>query len=226
MTILLFHGDNQVESRRGLKNTPVIGELRELDGTKLLPKDLETILGTNNLFSSETLLIENLFSRLKSKDKDSCIALLASYSGDKQILIWEKKELTKATLSKLPKSWKISLSKLPSILFTFLDALYPSNAKNALSLLHDLVSSGQEPIIIHTMISRHISNLIIAFSATTPKLPPWQLGKLKSQAGNWSEAKLIHFHEELLRIDYQIKTGQTKLDYISQLDLLISGELG
>jgi len=223
--IILFHGDDTAKSRQQLKQVTVTGEKRELDGLKIAPKDLESTLATTNLFSSETIVIENLFSRLKSKDKDACIKLLTDYQGEKQILLWEKKELTKAVLTKLPKTWKISLSKLPALIFNFLESLYPGNLPNILAHLPDLRASTPD-ILLHTMISRQISYLILIKSASNPKFAPWQIGKLKSQASHWTDQQLVHFHDELLRIDYQIKSGQTKLDYSVQLDLLLASALG
>ena len=63
--IYLFHGDDPKSSRNNLfelkkKHT----DIREINGDKLLPKDLESTLGTESLFGNETILIENLLSRL------------------------------------------------------------------------------------------------------------------------------------------------------------------
>ena len=227
--ISLFHGEDTAKSRLLLRaqiTQDIAGgaEIRELAGDKLTIAELSSLLATANLFGSESLVIENLFSRLRSKEKDACIQLLVSYASTKNILFWEKKELTKAVLTKLPKHWKISLSKPPAILFNFLDSIYPGNASNALSLFHQLVATA-DPILAHVMLSRQISYLLIAQSAAHPKFAPWQLGKLKSQADKWSEPALIHFHDELVRIDHQIKSGTTKLDYVSQLDILLLSAL-
>lgn len=230
MTLYIFHGDNISASRKAFRDQVQIYqnkgyEIREISGDKLEPKELESILATSNLFTPETVVIEGLFSRLKSKAKDACISILQNYAGEKNIICWDKKEITKLTLSKLPKTTKNALSKLPAIIFTFLDTLIPGNAKNSLNLFHELILSTND-LLIHTMISRHISNLIIASSATTAKLPPWQLGKLKSQAKQWNQDQLISFHDELLKIDYLVKTGQSKLDFASHLDILLLKVLG
>lgn len=224
--ITLFHGEGIAESRKLLisavtKDKLEDREIRYIEGDKLSPKDLESALGTASLFSVETLVIENLLSRLRSKDKDVCIELLSKYSGDKNILLWEKKAITKIALAKLGKNIKVNESKAPTALFTFMESIEPGNAKLALDLLHEVVMDSED-IIAFTMLARQISYLIMMKTGTSPKFAPWQMGKLRTQAGKWSESQLEHFLAELLKIDLAIKTGTTKLSYTDHLDLLLT----
>lgn len=228
--ITVFHGDGTAESRRLLQSSisedKLSGhEIRFIEGDKIAPRDLDSILGTSSLFSVETLVIENLLSRLRSKDKDSCIELLSKYTGDKNILLWEKKSITKIALGKLGKTAKSTESKAPTALFSFLEAIEPGNAKRAITLLHEVVA-GTEDIIVFTMLARQVSYLIMMKTGTSPKFAPWQMGKLRSQASKWSEAQLETFISELLKIDLAIKTGTTKLSYKDQLDILLVSLLG
>lgn len=226
MTTYLFHGDDQKSSRDNLfEIKKKHDDIRELNGDKISPKDLESTLGTESLFGNETILIENLFSRLRSKDKDACIELLKNYQGSRDILIWEKKTLTKLTTGKLPKDWVIKESKPPSILFNFLDSIMPNNYQQASTLLTSLRTNSDDGLVF-IMLARHISSLIQAKTATSIKLPPWQIGKLKAQASGWDINQLIHFYDELYLIDNKIKTGNTKLDLGSQLDILLLQVLG
>lgn len=225
--IYLFHGDDQSGSRNNLfEQKKKYTDFRELNGDKLLPKDLESTLGTESLFGNETILIENLFSRLRSKDKDACIQQLISYQGERDILIWEKKALTKLTTNNLPKTWVVKESKPPALLFTFLDSLTPNNSVQALKLYHQLLAMNHEPGFVFIMLARHVSSLIQAKTATTLKLPPWQIGKLKAQANSWDTAQLLRFYNSLYELDKKIKTGNTKLDLGSQLDILLLQVLG
>ncbi len=223
--IYIFHGDGSGASRKLLSDAVAKDkanghEIRTLEGDKLPPRDLESVLSTASLFSVESIVIENLLSRLRSKDKEACIDLVSAYKGDKNIYLWDKKEVTPANLKKFV-SAKISNSKAPTELFSFLESIEPGNAKNSLALLHKLVLETED-IIVFTMIARQISYLIIAQSATVPKLPPWQISKLKIQAGKWSLPLLKQFISELTNIDFQIKTGRSKLTYKDHLDLLLS----
>ncbi|GAB4027254.1 MAG: hypothetical protein Fur0011_4820 [Candidatus Microgenomates bacterium] len=227
MTTYLFYGDDQAASREKLYEIKrKYPDIRELNGDKLLPKDLESTLGTESLFGNETILIENLFSRLKSKDRDTCIQLLINYSGNRDILIWEKKTLTKLTTNKLPKTWKVVESKPPALLFNFLDSITPNNSTQALKLYQQLLTMNHEPGFIFIMLARHVSSLIQAKTATSLKLPPWQISKLKNQANSWDTASLLLFYDSLYEIDKKIKTGNTKLDLDSQLDILLLQVLG
>lgn len=221
----IFHGDNTALSRKLLqdaiaKERQLGRQIQTLEGDKLTPRDLDSTLATANLFSVESLVIEGLLSRAKSRDKDACLELLAKYSGDKNVLLWDKKEVTKANLSKLPSS-RVSLSKAPTALFSLLESLGPGSAKRSLALLHEVVTSTED-IVVFTMIARQISSLIIIRSATSPKFSPWQLAKLRSQAANWSDKQLTTFLSRLLQIDFAIKTGATKLSYTDHLDLLLT----
>lgn len=227
--LYIFHGDAAASSRKLLQDAVANAksqghEIRTLEGDKLAPRDLDSILATASLFSVETIVIEGLLSRVKSRDKDSCIDLLAQYSGDKTILLWDKKEITAPNLKKFS-SAKISNSKSPTALFSFMESIYPGNAKQTLSLMLDVIKSTED-IIVFTMLARQISYLIIIKSATSPKFAPWQMGKLRAQASKWTDKLLETFIAELLKIDLSIKTGATKLSYADHLDILLINLLG
>lgn len=228
--IFIFHGDGTALSRKLLqdaiaKERQLGHEIRTLEGDKLVSRDLDSTLATASLFSQETLVIEGLLSRVKSKDKDACLQLLVDYEGNKNILLWDKKEITKPNLAKFATKAKISLSKAPTALFSLLESLEPGSAKRSLALLREVVS-GTEDIVVFTMIARQVTYLIIMRSATSPKFSPWQMAKLRSQAAKWTTPKLKHFLSELLKIDFAVKKGATKLSYADHLDILLLSLLG
>ena len=226
MTISILHGDNIGESRKAL-NTALDSlkaqgvEITYLDGAKITRPDLETALSTGSLFFSQALVIEGLLSRLRSKVKESLIKLVAGYQGDKQIFLWDGKEVTKTNITPFGKSAKVAVYKTPAVIFQLLETLRPGNYASAHSLLFSC-SSTLEAGFTFVMLTRHVSNLLIARSGDASKLIPFTRGRLISQAGMWDENKLILFHTELLRIDRSVKTGTSKLDYLSQLDLLLA----
>jgi DNA polymerase III delta subunit len=227
--LYLFHGDSTKDSRvlliSALEKERAAGhEIHTLEGEKIAPRDLESALQTESLFSEESLVIENLLSRLRSKDKDACLALVKNYVGDKNIFLWEKKEITKVNLANLPSSAKISNSRAPQLLFNWLETIYPGNQKSCLALLHDLRSTIDD-LFLFTMLARQISYLIMMKSGTSPKFAPWQMGKLRSQAAKWEETALQSLLYRLLEIDEAVKTGQTKLSYADHLDILLVNSL-
>ena len=72
------------------------------------------------------------------------------------------------------------------------------------------------------MLSKRVSQLIIAKSS--PQLltgASWQKNKLINQAKAWTLPKLLHLHQHLFTTDLQLKTGQSQLDMIDNLDLII-----
>jgi DNA polymerase III delta subunit len=223
--IQIFHGDGTATSRKLLqeaiaKDRANEREIQALAGDKLAPKDLESVLAAGNLFAQESLVIENLLGRLRSKDKDACIQLIAEYQGEKNIFLWDKREITKPNLAKLAKA-RVSISKAPTALFTLTESLEPGSAGRSLNLLHQTVKDTED-IIVFTMIARQVSYLIMIKSGTSPKFAPWQMGKLKTQATKWSDKQLSDFLSQLLDIDFSIKTGRSKLSYTDHLDLLLT----
>jgi DNA polymerase III delta subunit len=228
--LYLFHGDSTKDSRvlliSALEKEKAAGhEIRTFDGEKITPRDLESTLNTASLFSQESLVIENLLSRLRSKDKDACLVLIKSYVGNKNIFLWEKKEITKAHLANLPTTAKVSNSRAPMLLFNWLETVYPGNLQNCLTLLHQ-VTAVTEDILVFTMLARQISYLIMMKSATSPKFAPWQMGKLRAQSAKWAESALQAMLYRLLEIDEAVKTGQTKLTFADHLDILLVNSLG
>lgn len=225
MTLYLFHGDNLAASRQDMqslltKHKAENRALSYLDGRSLTHKDLELALFTQNLFQEETLIIEDLFSRPKSKEKDSCLVLIANYQGDKDLVLWEKKELTKTILKKFP-HLIAKLHKTPVSIFRFLDSLSPQNTKQSLDYLHQAAAELEEGFIF-IMFVRRISDLLIAKSGDTSGLSPWLATRLSSQAQAWPESTLLSLHKQLAEFDYKYKTGQTKLTYLDLLDISIS----
>ena len=227
--LYIFHGDGTTTSRKLLqeaisKEKSQGNDIRVIEADKLAPRDLESILATSSLFGTESLVIEGLLTRLRSKDKDACIDLLAKYEGPKNILLWDKKAITKLAIGKLGKNAKATESKAPTALFSFMESIEPGSAERSISLMHEVIT-GTEDIIVFTMLARQISYLIMIKSGTSPKFAPWQMGKLRSQAALWSDKQLELFLAELLKIDFAIKTGTTKLSYSDHLDLLLTSLL-
>jgi len=230
MTKYLFHGDNQKESRLAFqkvlaKEKSSRQEIRSIDGLRIVPSELATILATTNLFANETLLIENLGSRPVSKDKKLLLTLIKDYSGNKNLLLWEKKELTKTIINALGSKVVISLHKTPAIIFKFLDSLTPGSTTLSLKLLHETANSVEDGFIF-IMLTRQVTDLLIAKSGDLTSLNPWKRSRLVEQARLWSEPSLLKFHHSLLEIDFKLKTGATKLSYLDQLDILLISLLG
>lgn len=223
--LILLHGDNQKDSRLSLKDYVSRWQkegrtTQTIDGQKISLADAKNALYSNQLFEKQNLVIENLLIRPHSKLKSEIIALISAYSGDKNIILWEKKEITKALINKFGNDITVKVFKIPTLIFKFLESLSPGNAKFSLRLMHECRQVSEEGFIF-IMFSRHIAELIIAKSGDTTKLIPFKRARLISQATSFPDQLLISLHQALLKIDFSVKTGRTGLTYLEHLDLLI-----
>lgn len=226
--LYIFHGDDQASSRNNLLSQIAVEKnqgrsIMTFDGAKITPQDLDSTLATANLFGEESIVIENIASRPLSGDRKKLFGLIKTYTGNKNILIWDKKEITKANITALsPVSPKptIVASKTPAIIFTFLDSLAPGSASRSLHLMHQAASQVEDGFIF-VMTCRQIADLIVAKSGDTSKLIPFKRTRLISQATLFPDFTLYTLHSSLLSIDRAIKTGQTKMSYLEHLDLLL-----
>lgn len=226
--MLLIHGDNLTASRNYLNQLLVAAgqknqEIVRLDGTKITLTDVKQALEAGSLFGQDKLIVvENLFSRLKSKEKEEIIDYVAKSSPTGNLYFWEAKIINLTTLKKFGPKLQIKLFKIPALIFQFLDAVWPGNQKTMLKSLKLLKS--EQPELVFYLLCRRISQLIVAGDlgkAGLTKMAPWQQAKMLSQAQKFTLQQLTAFYQKLLTIDKQIKTGQTlaPLDY--HLDLLI-----
>lgn len=250
--IYLIHGDNQAASRNELNNLISAGKKQKKEIIRFSGKDLTLeyliqALESQSLFGQERLvIIEEFLSQPKSKRQREIIDCLASstpmLSQDLtpgvripgvrirpntgvSIIFWEKKTLTPATLRKLPFIQKAKAFKIPALVFKLVESIYPNNQKQALTYFKEL-SKNQSAEFTFYMIARQIRLLIKAKDGVLPKMAPWMLGKLKSQANKFNSVnKLTKLYKDLLEVDKSIKTGKTPMDLVWHLDLWLINNL-
>ncbi len=214
--ITILHGDNYVASRTALnqlKNTT------KLDAKLILKADLAQALESKALFSDDRpFIIENLLTLPKSKNKQNLINIVLN-ATDKQIYLWDKKTVT-PTVKKQFKNATIKEFKLTKSVFKFLDAIKPNNQVNILKLLHQSLEHDAVELTFY-LLHRRISQLIQAVDNPQElRGAPWQIGKLKTQAKLFTLAQLKNFHQKLLEVEFELKTGRSVIPLASQLDLL------
>lgn len=225
--ITVLHGDSFVASRNHLNQLVSEHKLKENSETiKLQAKqlNLETLtqaLESQSLFGNQKLVvIENLLTLPRSKQKDQMIDLVLNNQAE-NLLLWEKKAITSAVKKKLVKA-RVQEFKAPKVIYSFLDSLKPSTPKISLNFFHQAIAKDAVELIFY-LLSRRIAQLIQALDdPASLKGAPWQLGKLKSQAKAFSLEQLLKLHQNLLNLDYQIKSGQTPLSLTTHLDLLLA----
>jgi hypothetical protein len=222
----VIHGENQVASRKKLiefieqakqQNKEVVN----LNAEKLDRAKLESALLSESLFGHEKLLIiEGIYSLPKSKKKDEFIELISSASIE--IILWDKKSLSKTDFKKLPTVLENYEFKITPKLWTFLDTLStnPRNKTAMLKLFKESVKSDSSEFVF-LMIARQIRILLQIKDNHPPKLAPFMLSKLNKQAKEFSLEKLLNLHHQLYLIDQKQKLSTGLLDLEGELDLLL-----
>lgn len=222
--MIIVHGDNIVASRKHLRDLvedkKKHGDVISVDASTLKIPVLENLLGAQELFSTnQTLVIDNLFSLTRSKQKSDLLTMLSKASRD--IILWEKRPL-RATETKLFSGAQIRLFRTSGSIFTFIESIRPGNAKQSIQLL-DIAEEKDGIEICFALLSRQIRLLIQLKDHDSEGIPPFSVGKLKKQAENFTLPQLIKLYEKLTLIDEQEKTSKSSLSLRQKLDLLISG---
>src|SRR3989344_4644709 len=206
--ITVFHGTDQVKSRLNL-NQELTGTVIKLNAARLSPEDLTQALESSLLFETKQIIfIDNLFSLPQSQNKSKLIDILLSHP-DSPVFLWEKKPLTPAVAKKLSgQKARLVESKLPPVIFKFLDSLKPKNLRLSLNLFHDSLKASA-PEQVFYLLTRRLANLIAAKD------------DLVTQAKAFDLATLFAFHRGLLALDIGTKTGSSLLPLKLRLELML-----
>ncbi|MEK7119451.1 MAG: hypothetical protein AAB457_00405 [Patescibacteria group bacterium] len=211
--ISLFHGDDIETSRLKLnewKAKHAGMEIRTFDSRTIDAAMLTGALESSSLFGAgHAVIIENLTSKLGKKTKlaSQLCSLVALASSDTEIVLWEEKEVTAAAMKQLGTHVIPVLCKTPPIIFQFLDALRPGNAKQTLILFRQL-NKQQQPEITFSLLVRRVRLLLQIVGRATPiGMQAWQISRLTKQAGFFTMEQLRMIEQKLLEIEYSIKTG-------------------
>lgn len=220
----LLHGDNVPESRKKLSELVFQAKekgyevLRFSGGLLEEGKILEAGRTQGLLVEKRAILIENLLASGKGAKK-----LLEKLAKQETFLIlWEGKQLSKPTLTQLKVQFKVLEFKIPTRIFSFLEAIQPGNSKLALKLLSSLPDKDSEGFVF-LMLTRHVRLLIwVKEDHETLRIPEWQKRKLASQAKKFSRDELRRLHTKLLDIDRASKKSEVPGDLGSSLELLLA----
>ena len=221
----IIHGENIVQSRRHLNQLtdPFKGEIIRLDANQMEMSGFKQALESSSIFGLEKMVVvENLFTGRKKKIKDEAIDYLRK-EKPKNLIVWEPKQVDGRKLISF-KNAQINKYELTKYLFKFLESLKPGNQKESLRLL-DLVLENDPPEIVFYMLIRQSRLLLIAKdlgAGGLSKMAPWQKNRLTAQAKLFTIERLLTLHRQLLKIDYEQKTGQAIFPLKQTLELLIA----
>jgi len=210
--LIILHGDNIVASRAELvrlKDLAKDKEIRDINGKDISESELRQAVESLSLFGSTVLVaLENIFSPLGRKEKliKLYADILIQAGKTATIIIWEPKELGKTALTCL-KDANIHLFKTPGIIFAFLDALVPGNARNVIGT-YEKAETTEAPELILYMVQNRVRQLIQVKDGITPnRISGWQLSRLTNQGKSFTMDKLLIMHNRLIELEYSFKTG-------------------
>lgn len=228
--ITVLHGENIASSRKVLTEKIKFfkekgGEVIKLDGRKVGLTEIKQACEARSLFGSNKLVvIERFFSQPKSRQKAEIQNYFQYLSLEIDIIFWEEGKLTPSQLAKFPPQTKSYLFKVEPIIFKFLDSFSPENTRQSLSLLSQC-NKVESPEMIFYMLCRQVRLLILAKDLERKGfagMPFWMQNKFLNQSRHFSLEKLLETHRQLLKIDYEQKTGKAIMPLSFQLDLLVA----
>lgn len=226
--MIIIHGEDLIKSRFQLlslinQQKEQGREVRHLIGQGLTLTAVIQSLESPSFFGPEkAVVIEGLLIR-KDKEVKKIIDYLSQNSSLQDLIWWEGKTLTPAILKKFAQA-SLHYYKINPLIFKFLDSLRPGNALNTLELFHNILRTDKPEQVFYMLVrqSRLLIQAADKKSQSSLKMAPWQKQKLISQAGFFSVKKLISLHRQLLKIDYEQKTGQDPYPLKSRLDLFVA----
>ena len=214
--MLIIHGEDTASSYKRLseiidsfKNSQV--EVVVYEVTELNPTTLRQESESTNLFgNSKCLVIKNLLTGNKVKQKDVYLEIL-SQTQNTEIVLFETKKVSDTALKPFAKA-KIESFNINPVIFKFLDLLRPGNTKTLLTGWNRLLVLNHEPEYIFAMLVRQVRLLIQAKSGPSYlKLSPYPKKLITAQAASFDLSHLLDLHQALYEIDKKIKTGSSSL---------------
>lgn len=226
--MIILHGENIIASRQKLKEETELfkkkenSEILRFEGNNINLIALRQALDSFSLIGGDKLIVlENLFSGRKSKEKEKIIDYLKKNNPD-NLLIWEGKKIDGRSLTAFKKF--VLRFDLPVIIFRFLDSLLPNNNQVSLNLFHQCLNQDP-PEILFYLIIKQFRLLILAADLGQKGLvtmDSWRQQKLISQSQKFGLNRLLKIYRQFLEIDYRQKTGKSPFNLISELDLLLA----
>lgn len=252
--ITLIHGDDTAASRKHFtelkQNNP---DAASVEGQTITLTDLTQILEGGGLFTEEkTVFIEQLIAKKKNTSEfKPILAYISNPSLAAKIVLWENKELEKASLSQL-KGAQVKLYKLPQSLFLFLDSFKPNSGQQLITLFHQTIETVEVEAVF-AMLVRQIRILLALhpdanksrhpelISGSTEsqaemlnqvqhdnsqidevkRLQDWQRSKLKTQAQQFTLNQLLTIFCQLFVMEKKNKTGTLPHTLVSSIDILL-----
>lgn len=214
--IVVLSGDDQISSRN--RYFKIIDTLKKrgwehvtLDASKKISEQLVS----SSLFEVERIYTIDNPSKVNDKEYTWIFENADKHEGS--LLIYFNKSIPAIIKRKLPKSTEYEEFKLPQKLFSFLDTVYPGNAKRSVQILHDVLETNPVELVL-AMLSRQLKDLYLLKNGAL-NAPDWKKSKLNNQLNKFKENTLETLISNLSEADVKSKTG--KGDLTTLLDLIL-----
>lgn len=201
--IYIFHGDNQLESRRSfseLLDQNKDTEILRLDSKNIDLEKINLFLQESSLFNNKKVLsISNLFSTPKPiLDK---INKLINQIKNIDVVIWHDKSLTLTQL-KTFKNAKVQNFPLDNKLFSCLNAIKPKNLIKVIPLYRQVLNLGLYDLFLFFLKNNFRKQL-----TSYPKFDP-------------ATTKRIYL--QLIELDFKNKTGELTIPKEMALERILT----
>lgn len=231
--LTIIHGDDITKSRKyfiDLKQK--YPNAASFEAQTITVTDIIQQLEGGELFSEEkAIFLENFISKNKTSSTYKSIVRYLSNPrlASAKIILWENKEIDKATISSFSDS-TVRIFKLPQMLYTFLDIIKPDNTNQTLKLFHQTLINMEEEAIFYLLI-RHIRLLLALHSESgmtdksideVKRMQSWQLTKLQKQSSQFTLEQLLLIYNKLYDIESAYKTGNLTQSLTRAIDILIT----
>jgi hypothetical protein len=187
--------------------------------------DIQRGIGESlSLFSEQKIFcMEGLekygFKKSTKAKKDAIYEAIVSLTASKSIIILDFEEGKQGRLLKLKDLAKISEYKPSTSIFQLMDLCVPGNKLNFISALRT-VCETQDEMFVFVMLSRHLRQLVLVSQGVPLTLPPWQKGKISTQAKKWDSQKLLNFYEGIIKIEIGAKSSANPYGIAKSLEIL------
>src|SRR5258706_4154682 len=223
MKIIILHGDDERKLYERLQKFIETTKKRSWEVNYLddLATSIPEAFSGVSLFAAERFFILRDIKKFGKKESDFLNKKYKELPGN--LIVYNEGYIAKKTLDLFPKDLKIEEYKLPVIIWSFLEHIYPGNSEKCLQEFHKIIERDA-PEFIFTLIAKLFRDLYWAKtdSASMP-YPTWRVSKLKIQSEKFKIEKLKEIIERLAEIDIEVKTGKSNLT--AELDLLMVKQL-
>lgn len=218
MKIIVLHGEDTAKSYVRIKQFVEVAKTRNWEVTYFenSSQGIEENVSKVSLFGSERFFVVKDVKILGKRDLEWIKKKSVNLPGT--LIIYNEGILAKNILKSLPDNTKIEEFKLPKLIWTFLENIYPGNSDKVVKDFHRLIVR-EPPEFIFSLIAKQLRDLFwMASNPESTKFELWKISKLQSQGKRFNSNLLKLLIEKLAVIDFEAKTS--KADLVSSLDLM------